>query len=1169
MIQSRNVAILFLGLVLFVNSLSAQSLHRRGEPSALSSGYYVVDNNDDAPVPWRPNYFFMDTSVYRSEWTQVVTGPLQGAANGQYFNVPSTSVPSKMDTTFNTMAGPISMGLLHKWNFYGADYDSVFIGANGYIGFRPYAEVTATEPAMYCRSTPIDLKNNAINAPRAMIAALFGGLNMRHGGLKDTSLIYYRTSPTRDSFFVNYYNMRLRNQSPSDFSPAGFTTAGADRIFIKKFQIILANTDSSIQINYGSFYGSINNFPPVLAWSLFERNCSIGLVSETQTGGTVQSTSVLYGPASGGPRWDAATADCGSCNKELHQSGQWALRFKRWHNVMRATSVLFPPRNYQICLGGAITPRARFTNVDTVTLPSVKVSFRIRNVVSGMVVYDSSLILRNVPPGASVDTTFPDYQTVPNILAELGTFDACAISTNLDAAGKSLGDAWPYDDNACIRIFGVRRTTQPFRDASNNYGHPSTYDIPDQTLWVSQGAVVVDGDDATWDPPPPRAMDTNYFGPDGLHSPVIRLDRSDENGISYVGTGVGDTLTSFPINLLGQTRCTLTFDYMRSGKQYYPWLWDASTALGPEKTIVDKNGKVVRVGDSLVLEFKSPSDSDCNPTSWNEIASIDGGQDFEFKSLSVQLQSLPVNYFTSDFRFRFRLKTNNGPYSAGTLDDNDPWYIDNVSVARPALPELEVKWVRVVNPYSKIPESQAVLPVYVDLKNYGADVAVGLPVNVQISDPSGKVVYSHMVTLGSLLSMQDSIIRLPDWDARQLAVAGEYLVKASIGQQGYDDYSDDDLTYSKFYLNIETGSGAVQEFAYDHAGLTPSPGAGNDVPQYLQIIGAGIGFSNSNGSFAMKFQLQHTDTLYGARLYFTAANSSPDMIRISILNGDPTSCTPGDTVAQPGVQSVFQDFRKGGFFNQFWPYYFPKPIVLKGALDGATNNGVYWISVSQLGLNNMDMGGDFARGGGIVEASDQTNPHIAPVYTDKYGTQWGPGGSDNSGDVSCAWAIEFNAGSGNWQQWMPSSGYWPTMTQSGNSLAVHSTVDLSSATTAGSYMPMIRPIFANYTPTLGKIESAKTPEGFGFDGSAPNPFVPSLAGTEVQYHLSESGPTTLAVYNQLGQRVRMLVQGNAIAGSHSVLWDGRDESGAEVVAGCYVCQLMQGERSATIKVMVR
>src|SRR5207249_4915598 len=148
-------------------------------------------------------------------------------------------------------------------------------------------------------------------------------------------------------------------------------------------------------------------------------------------------------------------------------------------------------------------------------------------------------------------------------------------------------------------------------------------------------------------PPEPRDPDGAGYGPDHFHSPVLRLGRRDINGRLYAGQGVGDTLTTFPINAQGQTRMVLTFDFMRGGKQLYPTLWDAQTLAGPEQTIVTTGGKVVRAGDSLLLEFKDHSDRDCNPTKWNEIAAIDGGHDLEFQSFWMMM--------TADSSARYRI----------------------------------------------------------------------------------------------------------------------------------------------------------------------------------------------------------------------------------------------------------------------------------------------------------------------------------------------------------------------------------------------------------------------------------------------------------------------------------------------------------------------------------
>src|ERR1700751_514087 len=81
----------------------AQTKDRRGEPNALSTGYYVVDSDDNVPSPWRPDYFFVDTNYHRTEWNQVWTGPQQYAPKGQFFFNPAYTDLSQMDTTNEAM----------------------------------------------------------------------------------------------------------------------------------------------------------------------------------------------------------------------------------------------------------------------------------------------------------------------------------------------------------------------------------------------------------------------------------------------------------------------------------------------------------------------------------------------------------------------------------------------------------------------------------------------------------------------------------------------------------------------------------------------------------------------------------------------------------------------------------------------------------------------------------------------------------------------------------------------------------------------------------------------------------------------------------------------------------------------------------------------------------
>jgi hypothetical protein len=1035
--------LLVAALLLFkADGASAQSSNRRGEPSILSTGYYVVDSYDNAPLPWRPNYFFIDTTYQPITWTRVINGPSQFGRLGYFFYDPTHLLnPPAMDTVDNAIAGPMPIGF--TFNFYAGNYDSVYVSSNGYIGFGPWARATANPG--YQNRNAVDLKAGSSSAPLDIIAALWADLDMRPLG--DSSKVWVRTSPSLDTFMVNFYNFRLRPGSPNNFSPVSFTNKGADQIFIKKFQIVFTRQDSSIQINYGAFSGAVNSFPPVLAWRLFQNNVSIGLNNETGS----QGTGVLFKNT-----WEAVNTGCPNCNKNMSQSGQFAYKFKRWHNIVRAISVDYPPRNYEICLGQSVTPAATFMNVDSVQ-QTFKVRFSIRNVVTGIAVYGRTAFMLNMNPGEKRSAPgFTPYATNPNILNQLGTFQACAIATSFDTNDNYIGDVWPFDDTVCIRVFGVRTNTLPFHDGSNNYSVTTNADIPDQQQWISIGANVVDGGDATWDPPPPSDP-VNFIGPHQYVDPVIHMDRQDITGNTYTGSGVGDTLLSFPLNLQGFTKTWVAFDYQRGGQQTYPWLWDADVMYGPEHTVLNITGGVVRVGDSMMIEFKNPTEPACNPSSsgWKRVAAIDGGHDFEFQKYTVKVESfLPgTNYFNNKFRFRLRLKAkfDGNAFNPPPTDDNDDWYIDNLSVQVPRKPEIEVMWVRVVNPYTKIPASQAVsLPVFVHLANNSGDVASAFPVRVQIVGPSGETVYWQTSTVTSLRGATDSTIQFPNWNAQNASLQGQYNIYAWIAQTGINTYTPIENTFSTFFLNIEQADQTLQEFAWDNAGIDPGPGSGNDWPGVTNLVGQGVGFNNNNGSFATKFVLVTKDTVYGVRVYFANANQEADGVRISLLKGAPGACTPSDTVA------TFETVRQGGLFNQFWSYFFPKPIVLAGGNDAPETQGVYWISVSQLGLQNMMNGANLARGGGLITVADNFTPQIPPIYSDKYGTQ--SSATVNNGDASCAWALEVTAGSGGWAAWTPSNGWWPTMGPAGNPLAWNTNVNYSYFIWGGSYTPMMRPL---------------------------------------------------------------------------------------------------------------
>ena len=60
----------------------------------------------------------------------------------------------------------------------------------------------------------------------------------------------------------------------------------------------------------------------------------------------------------------------------------------------------------------------------------------------------------------------------------------------------------------------------------------------------------------------------------------------------------------------------------------------------------------------------------------------------------------------------------------------------------------------------------------------------------------------------------------------------------------------------------------------------------------------------------------------------------------------------------------------------------------------------------------------------------------------------------------------------------------------------------------------------------------------------------------------------LAVYNSLGQKVRVLADGPRSAGVHAVMWDGRDDAGQPVSSGVYLCGLEAGGRCETKRMLL-
>lgn len=84
-------------------------------------------------------------------------------------------------------------------------------------------------------------------------------------------------------------------------------------------------------------------------------------------------------------------------------------------------------------------------------------------------------------------------------------------------------------------------------------------------------------------------------------------------------------------------------------------------------------------------------------------------------------------------------------------------------------------------------------------------------------------------------------------------------------------------------------------------------------------------------------------------------------------------------------------------------------------------------------------------------------------------------------------------------------------------------------------------------------QPARTPASFMLSQNYPNPFNPT---TEIRYALPKASPVTFRIYNIRGQEVwRMELEGIQPAGFHSIMWDGRDNTGIPLTSGVYLYRL--------------
>ncbi|MDF1545848.1 MAG: cohesin domain-containing protein [bacterium] len=95
--------------------------------------------------------------------------------------------------------------------------------------------------------------------------------------------------------------------------------------------------------------------------------------------------------------------------------------------------------------------------------------------------------------------------------------------------------------------------------------------------------------------------------------------------------------------------------------------------------------------------------------------------------------------------------------------------------------------------------------------------------------------------------------------------------------------------------------------------------------------------------------------------------------------------------------------------------------------------------------------------------------------------------------------------------------------------------------------------------------SVGLPTQFNLGQNYPNPFNPE---TNINFDLPAEAHVQMTVFNVLGRKVKVLIDGRLPAGSHIITWDGRDDNSHPVASGLYLYRLVAGNESESRKMML-
>jgi len=236
-----------------------------------------------------------------------------------------------------------------------------------------------------------------------------------------------------------------------------------------------------------------------------------------------------------------------------------------------------------------------------------------------------------VPVYKFVEVTFPNFE--PNEFAKdhndklinIGRLSVSVNAVPSRPGAVKLYEDWSLDDTLKTKM-NVLRRLETLNEDFSTFNLINGKAIPDETKWINKEGNIVDGNEVSRHPLPPRiTFKADNNAQYSLNSPALLLNRKKLDGSDWSDGQTdlnGDELISFPIDMRGRKGAALSISVQRTKNQVsFDREYGDGMLIGPEPRSLLNNNQftpfaVIQsasyVSDALTVEFALPSDDGLN-----------------------------------------------------------------------------------------------------------------------------------------------------------------------------------------------------------------------------------------------------------------------------------------------------------------------------------------------------------------------------------------------------------------------------------------------------------------------------------------------------------------------------------------------------------------------------